>query len=267
VIAGATPSARRYAPLIGPTIAFAIYLLVASVPGLWEAALRAVYPAESRVLFEHISMLRMVGQTLVMVGISSALSVLIGVGLGIFVTRPYGADFLDVVNDFANLGQTFPPIAVFTLAVPYLGFGLRPTILALTLYGILPVLLNTIAGLRGLPDRVIESAQGMGLSPSQVLRRVELPLAAPVILAGVRISVVINVSTSVIGAFAGAGGLGAPIVSGLVNQDPAVVLEGAILTAALALILDAYVGAVERIVASRPGTVREKVASDVAATA
>jgi osmoprotectant transport system permease protein len=91
------------------------------------------------------------------------------------------------------------------------------------------------------------------MSPRQSLWRVELPLAAPVILAGVRVSVVINVATSTIGAVAGAGGLGAPIISGLVNSDPAVTLQGAILTGALALILDAYLGAIERGVSASVG--------------
>jgi len=132
--------------------------------------------------------------------------VLIGLALGVFVTRPAGADFFDVIADLANFGQTFPPIAVFVLAVPILGFGFSPTVLALTLYGVLPVLFNTIAGIRSLPANVLESAAGMGMRPWQVLWRVELPLAAPVILAGVRVSVVINVSTATLGAIAGAGG-------------------------------------------------------------
>ena len=125
--------------------------------------------------------------------------------------------------------------------------------LALTLYGVLPVLQNTIAGMQALPSAVIESAAGMGMGPSQSLRRIELPLASPVILAGIRVSVIINVATSTIGAVAGAGGLGAPIISGLVNSDPAVTLQGAVLTAALALILDAYLGALEGGVARSVG--------------
>jgi osmoprotectant transport system permease protein len=130
------------------------------------------------------------------------------------------------------------------LAVPILGFGFQPTVLALTMYGVLPVLFNTIAGIRSLPTGVLESAAGMGMRPWQVLWRVELPLAAPVILAGVRVSVVVNVSTATLGAIAGAGGFGAPIVSGLANQDPAVTLQGAVLASLLALGLDGLVVAV-----------------------
>lgn len=229
-----------------PTVALAVFLLAASAPRLWEIVLRVLFSGESRVLYEQASMLELIGRTAELVALSSVISIAVGVTLGVFVTHRVGADFHDVVVDLTNLGQTFPPVAVFTLAVPILGFGVLPTVLALTLYGVLPVLQNTVAAIHALPPAVVESARGMGLSPWQVLRRVELPLAAPVIIAGIRVSVVINVATSTIGAIAGAGGLGAPIISGLVNADPAVTLQGAVLIASLALILDAYLGAVER---------------------
>lgn len=207
-------------------------------------ALGLLFPGEARMVFGQATMLELLQDHLGMVAVSSVLSVLIGLALGVFVTRPAGADFFDVIADLANFGQTFPPIAVFVLAVPILGFGFSPTVLALTLYGVLPVLFNTIAGIRSLPANVLESAAGMGMRPWQVLWRVELPLAAPVILAGVRVSVVINVSTATLGAIAGAGGFGAAIVSGLANQDPAVTLQGAVLASLLALGLDGLVTAV-----------------------
>lgn len=229
-----------------PTVSLVLLLLAASVPALWQAVLGSLFPGETRVLYQQASMLELIGRTVELVALSSVLSIAAGVTLGLFVTHRAGADFHDVVVDLTNLGQSFPPIAVFTLAVPVLGFGVVPTVLALTLYGVLPVLQNTVAGIQSLPTAVVESARGMGLSPWQLLRRMELPLSAPVILAGIRVSVVINVATATIGAIAGAGGLGAPIISGLVNADPAVTLQGAILTAWLALVLDAYLGAVER---------------------
>ncbi|MFA5845001.1 MAG: ABC transporter permease [Coriobacteriia bacterium] len=238
-----SPWARLFA---GPLAAFAAYLVLAAWPGAWTVVLGRFFPEEARLLYQQSTMLEMIARHLEMVALSSALAVGAGVGLGIFVTRPAGSDFHDVVADLANLGQTFPPIAVFTLAVPLLGFGFEPTVLALTLYGVLPVLGNTIAGLQGVPEDMLESARGMGMTPRQVLWRVEIPSAARVILAGVRVSVVVNVSTATVGAMAGAGGLGAAIISGLVNQDPAVTLQGGVLAAALALILDAFVGAAER---------------------
>jgi osmoprotectant transport system permease protein len=228
-----------------PTLALAVYLVAAALPSAWESVLRGLFPGEVRVLYQQASMYELIGRTLELVAISSVFSIAAGLVLGIFVTRPAGAEFRDVVTDLVNLGQSFPPVAVFTLAVPLLGFGVLPTVVALTFYGVLPVLQNTIAGMESLPGTVLESANGMGLSSWQRLMRVELPLAAPVILAGIRVSVVINVATAAIGAVAGAGGLGTPIISGLILSDPAVTLEGAVLTAALALILDGYLGAFE----------------------
>lgn len=236
----------RWRPFLGPSIALVVYLALAAMPGLWEAVLGFLFPEETRLLYPDATMLEMIGRHLNMVAVSSALSILIGVGLGIFVTRPAGEDFYGVVVDLTNLGQTFPPVAVFTLAIPLLGLGFEPTVLALTIYGVLPILQNTIAGLTALPESVLESATGMGMRRQQRLWRVELPLASPVILAGIRVSVVINVATATIGAIANAGGLGSPIINGLVNLDPAVTLQGALLAAGLALILDAFLDALER---------------------
>lgn len=237
---------RRWRPWIAPALGLAVYLAVVVSPGAMSSVLGALFPAETRVLYPDATPLELVWQHVRLVGISSAFSVLIGVGMGVFVTRPAGEQFAGVVSDLTNLGQTFPPVAVFTLAVPLLGFGLEPTVLALTLYGILPVLQNTVAGIEGVPREVLESASGMGMRPGQRLARVELPLATPLIMAGVRVSVIVNVATATIGAVAGAGGLGAPIINGLVNLDPAVTLEGAALVAGLALILDGLLVAAER---------------------
>lgn len=154
----------RWRPFAAPTLALGLYLAAVTRPDLWAAALGALFPGERRLLFQT-SMLTLVGEHVAMVGLSSLLAVGIGLGLGVFVTRPAGAAFLDVVTDLVNLGQTFPPVAVFTLAVPLLGYGFEPTVLALTLYGVLPVLQNTVAGLRGLPESVLDSARGMGLHP------------------------------------------------------------------------------------------------------
>ncbi len=237
---------RSWRHFVVPAIGLLVYVAIAANAAGWESVLRWLFPGEARVLYPDATPLELVWQHVRLVGLSSALSLVFGLMLGIFITRPSGADYFDVVSDLTNLGQTFPPVAVFTLAVPLLGFGLEPTILALTLYGVLPVLQNTVAGLKGLPGDVLESADGMGMRPTQRLLRVELPLAAPLIMAGVRVSVIVNVATATIGAVANAGGLGAPIINGLVNLDPAITLEGAILVAGLALVLDAFLAAVER---------------------
>jgi osmoprotectant transport system permease protein len=236
-------------PIAGAVLLFA--LAIVGNPA-WEAMLRPLFPEEARLVYRESTLMTLLLQHLALVALSSVVSAVIGISAGVFVTRPAGADFFDVANDLANLAQTFPPIAVFALAVPLLGFGFAPTVLALTIYGILPILHNTIAGLENLPPDVLESARGLGLSPLQSLWRVELPLAAPVIMAGVRVSVVINVATATLGAVAGAGGLGAPIISGLVNDDPAVTLEGAVMAGLLALTADGALGILNRALDGRP---------------
>ena len=139
--------------------------------------------------------------------------------------------------------------------MPALGFGPRPTIIALFLYGLLPIIENAIAGLDGVPAAVREAAQGMGLSPWQVLRDVDLPLAAPLILAGVRVSVTIAIGTATIGSTVGALTLGTPIFDGLAADKVPFVLQGAVLVALFAILTDMLFALLERRLA-RPGLVR-----------
>jgi osmoprotectant transport system permease protein len=237
---------RRWAFLAAFTAVFLI--LLANMPW-WETALRFFFPQESAVLHPRASLLVLVGEHVELVAISSSLTILIGVPLGIWVTRRSGQNFLPIVYDVTSFGQTFPPVAVLALAVPMLGFGLVPTIVALFLYGLLPVVRNTIAGLRATPRDILDSAYGMGMSHWQALFRVELPLAAPVILAGVRISVIINIGTAMIGAVIGAGGLGSPIIAGLVQDNLAYIIEGALPAALLAILADQLLANVENTVA------------------
>lgn len=222
-----------------------LFIAVISSTGLWETALRFLFPQESQVLHPRASLIVLVMEHLGLVAISSSLTILIGVPLGIWVTRPDGRNFLPLVTDLTSFGQTFPPVAVLALAVPMLGFGLPPTIAALFLYGLLPVVRNTIAGLSAVPPGSLETAYGMGMSRWQALFRVEIPLSARIILAGVRTSVVINIGTAMIGAVIGAGGLGSPIIAGLVQDNLAFILEGAIPAAMLAVLADQLLANIE----------------------
>jgi osmoprotectant transport system permease protein len=151
-----------------------------------------------------------------------------------------------MAESLAALGQTFPPVAVLAVAVPILGFGWAPALLALTLYGLLPVIGNTVAGLTQVPPAARDAAQGLGMTPAQRLCRVELPLALPAILAGLRISVVINTGTAAIASTVGADTLGSPIILGLNGNNIAYVLQGAIVLGLLAIVLDQAFGALAR---------------------
>ncbi|SHL84322.1 osmoprotectant transport system permease protein [Paracoccus solventivorans] len=182
-----------------------------------------------------------------------AASAVIAVGLGVLVTRDSGRDFLPLARMVTAVGQTFPPVAVLALAVPVLGFGDWPTLLALFLYGLLPIFENTLAGLTTLPPQVVEAARGMGMTPAQRLWRVELPLALPVILSGVRLSAVIALSTAAIGSTVAAHTLGEVIIAGLLSSNAAFVVQGGAVIATLALLIDAGFRAAESAARSRAG--------------
>lgn len=182
-----------------------------------------------------------------LVGLSTAFAILVGVPLGILIAqRP---KFNKPVLASANIIQTIPSLALFgfLLPVPWLGARSdRLAILALTLYALLPIIRNTYTGICGVDPAVVEAARGMGLTQSQLLFQVQLPLAASVILSGIRIAVVISVGLATIAAAIGAGGLGEFIFRGLAMVDDRVILAGAIPTAILALAADVTVGFVER---------------------
>ncbi len=183
-----------------------------------------------------------------LVGLSSLVAVAVGMAVGILVTRPAGSAFRGLAETLAAMGQTFPPVAVLAIAVPVMGFGRAPAVIALVLYGVLPVLQNTIAGLSGTPEPVREAARGLGFGPFRVLALVELPLAAPLILAGIRVSVIINIGTAAIASTVGVKSLGSPIILGLSAANTAYVLQGALLVGLLALTVDAaFDAAAERL--------------------
>jgi len=197
-----------------------------------------LFPELPRPLYEEDPFWLLLLDHLGLVAVSGAISVLGGIALAIAVTRPWGAEFRSLVETLAAMGQTFPPVAVLAVAVPALGFGIWPAIIALTLYGLLPVTENTVAGLSQIAPAIKEAARGSGMTPWQVLTRVELPLAAPVIIAGARTSITINVGTAAIASTVGAKSLGLPIIVGLNASNTAYVLQGALLTGSLALALD-----------------------------
>ena len=178
--------------------------------------------------------------------LAASASTVVAVALGILVTRPSGAQFLPLTRTLVNIGQTFPPVAVLAVTVPLVGFGEKPTLIALFAYGLLPIFENTITGLKTTPPAVLESASGMGMSAGQRLWRVELPLALPLILEGIRLSLVINVGTATIGSTVAAKGLGEVIIAGLLSNNTAFILQGGLVTGLMAILLYDLLAAVER---------------------
>ena len=208
----------------------------------WITVMSWLFPSLDKVLYDMAPFSQLAMEHVALVLVSSGLATVLGLATGIAVTRPWGRDLLPAVNALASMGQTFPPVAVLAIAVPIVGFGFKPTIIALFLYGLLPVIRNTITGIDALSPDILEAAAGMGMTPLQILRSIELPLAMPVILAGIRISTVINIGTATLGATIGAGGLGKPIIAGLIGENPAFILQGAILVGLFAITVDAMLG-------------------------
>ncbi|WP_203143050.1 ABC transporter permease [Marinobacter mangrovi] len=234
-----------------PVLWLAVLLaLTLGMDGL-EPLFRLIQPDTQSVIYQRETFLFLLGNHVLLVLISATIGTFAAVAGGIFATRPSGRDFLPLVSQIASIGQTFPPVAVLALAVPVLGFGEGPTLVALVLYGLLPVLRNTLAGLDGIDPAVTEAARGMGMSARQVLFQVEIPLAGRVILAGIRTSVTINIATAAIGSTIGARTLGDPVIAGLVNGNTAYVLQGALLIGLLALMTDSLFEALEKLWARR----------------
>ncbi|NII09002.1 ABC transporter permease [Luteibacter anthropi] len=177
---------------------------------------------------------------------ATLVATVLGLSLGILATRPAGRSLLPTVRAVAVIGQTFPPVAVLAIAVPLLGFGAAPTFVALVLYGVLPVLGQTVAGLDAVSPAALHAADGMGYGRWRRLWDVELPLAAGPIMAGIRLSAIVSIGTATIGSAVGATTLGSPIVEGLVGNNTAYVLQGALLVGALALTLDGMLAWLEQ---------------------
>ncbi len=221
-----------------------LVLLVALVvrPEWFEVVFAPLAPVGGPVMYERASLLSLSLNHLGLVIAASGAATLVAVILAVLVTRPSGVAFRPLARSIANMGQTFPPVAVLALAVPSLGFGSGPTLVALFLYGLLPILENAITGLTNLPGATMEAARGIGLSRWQSLTRVEIPLALPVILTGIRLSVVIALGTATIGSTVAARTLGEVIIAGLLTNNTAFVLQGGLIVGLFAvLIYDAMV--------------------------
>ncbi len=197
-----------------------------------------------------------------MVFITELIVIPIGVPLGILVTRPGFRKLATPIIGGANAGQSIPSMAIVAIMVPILSglisqfpilsslgfraFGLLPAIIALSIWGLLPILRNTYAGINSIDPAIVEAARGMGMTRGQIARRIELPLALPVIMTGIRISTVVVVGTATLAALIAAGGLGRIILAGVVSSIPLITLQGAAPTAALAITLGAILEFVER---------------------
>src|SRR5437867_8205858 len=189
-------------------------------------------------------------QHVYLVAVSTGAAIVVGVPLGIALTRrpAWRAPVLGLANVF----QTIPSLALFGFLIPVLGIGSWTAIAALIVYALLPIIRNTYTGIAGVAPAVRGAGRGMGMTDGELLRLVELPLAAGVILAGVRVATVVSVGIATIAAAIGAGGLGVYIFRGVASVDDTLILAGAVQAALLALLADALLGLAERRLVWRP---------------
>lgn len=223
-------------PVILAAVCLALYLWISSLEldSIEQRSLNA--SSLLTATWEHIQL----------TAVSTVITLIIAVPAGILLTRPFTRRVRPYMLTLLNLGQAVPTIAILVLlAVAWLFLGFQAAIVGLVLYAIVPVLLNTMVGLEQVDDSILESARGMGYSKMGALRKIELPLSVPIILAGVRTALIINVGTATLAAYINAGGLGEIIVAGLSTNRVTVQIVGAALTAVLALLIDYIAGLAE----------------------
>ena len=190
-----------------------------------------------------------VGEHLVLSGGALAVAVIVGMPIGLALGHARRGAFVAI--NVANIGRAVPSLALMAIALPFLGIHTGPALVALILLGIPPILTNTFAGVSGVDADAVEAARGMGMRETEIVRRVELPLAAPVIVAGIRIAAVQVVATATLAAVIAGGGLGRLIVDGIAVSDEVRVFAGALAVAALAVATELSLGALERRLVSR----------------
>ncbi len=191
--------------------------------------------------------LTLLGEHLLLVGVATGIAIMIGVPLGVLLTRK--PRLSTPVLGLANIFQTIPSLALFgfLIPIPFIGgIGARTAIVALVLYALLPIIRNTYAGIQGVDPAIREAGRGMGMTDRQLLLMVEMPLAFGVILAGIRVAMVIGVGIATIAAAIGAGGLGVFIFRGVAMVDNTLILAGALPAALIALTADLLLGQLER---------------------
>jgi osmoprotectant transport system permease protein len=218
-----------------------------ATPILIVVALAALYAYVSSQQLDSIEqrfltadvLLRATGRHVFLASVSTVIVVALAVPAGILLTRPFARPLRPPLLALANIGQCVPSIGVLAiLALAFTGIGLRTVFIGLVAYTFLPIVRNTMVGLQQVDPAIIEAGRGMGLTKGAVLRRIELPLAVPVMLAGIRTALVITVGTAALATFVNGGGLGDIINQGLVQSRDVITLTGGVLTGALALLID-----------------------------
>lgn len=190
---------------------------------------------------------------LIMVGIATGIATVLGVSIGVYIAGEGREEIANIVVNLAEIMLTIPSLALYTMMIPLLGaipgvqsVGMVPAIIALVLYAQMPIIENTYTALKEVSPEIIEAGRGMGMTSREILYRVKLPLAFPVIMAGLRNAIVMSVGIAALAVFVGGGGLGIPIFRGIRNLRVDLILTGAIFSSVLAILLDWLSGRIEK---------------------
>jgi osmoprotectant transport system permease protein len=225
-----------FSPILLILIAIVTIVYFVNYPGGLMAARLLNYKEISRTLTQHTF--------LVVVALTFA--ILFSVPMGVIITRPKIRPIVPAIDNITNIAQTVPSLAVLALFYTFLGLGIKTALFALWLYTLLPILRNTSAGIQSIPAEIIEAAKGMGMSKWHIIFKIELPLALPIIMAGIRVSAVVCAGTAAMSTFIGAGGLGDLIVTGLALTRNTMLFAGGILTAIFGMLMDNIFGNLEK---------------------
>jgi osmoprotectant transport system permease protein len=207
----------------------------------WERILDVIRTEGTTLTIQHLEL----------TGISLGLAIAVALPAGILITRPPVNRWSVQILSFLNTAQGVPSLAVVAIFLPIMGIGRVPSLFALTIYALLPIARNTIAGVEGVDPDVLEAARGMGMSSQRVLLFIELPLALPVIIAGIQTSAVLTVGTATLAHLIAGGGLGRLVFSGISMHRPEYIIAGSLMTAALAILIDNMIGAIHRWISAR----------------
>lgn len=236
-------------------ILFLVLALVIFVFGYgWiEPRMQAFLQTGSTLFVQRTDIVQLFWEHVQLVGYTTSIAIIVGVGSAIVLQLPTGMYFRPIVSKLGALLQSFPTIAIIALLVPLVGYGNKAVIVGVALYGIFPLLQNTLTGFEQVDEAIIDAAKGMGMTEWQQIRKMKIPLALPIMLAGLRTTLIISMSAVTIGAAAGSGGLGVPIVLGLRAQNLVLILQGTIPIALLALASDQCLRVVEQLAHQRMG--------------
>jgi osmoprotectant transport system permease protein len=224
---------KRYAPII-----IAILLLVSIFGFGYIEAFINLFGVSRIKTIERTPLFVLAWQHLMLAGLPTLLALAFSLVAGCALHLLENPELTELAMSASSIGETFPSIALIALSVPVLGYGSLPCMLALFIYAILPILRNTVTGLAEVGIGVREAARGVGMGRLQRLMKVELPLAFPIILTGLKIALVINISAATLGASVGAGGLGVPIITGIRTYEPLMVVKGTLPVLLMALLAD-----------------------------